>query len=411
MRIALVHNVPTGGAKRAIFEWTRRLASRHHVGVFTFSTAAHDFCDVRPFVTQHFERPFQPSVLFRSPFGRLNQLQRWRDLGRLDRLWQAVADSIDDRGYDVVLVNTCQFTCIPPILRQLSTPTVYYLHEPCGAAQPQPPCRVAGGTTWRSMADRVDPLLALYRRRLDQIQRESLQRATRLLANSRFTRTQMQVVYRLDAAVCPCGVDADMFRPLPVRRGGHVLSVGELSPRKGFDFLVESLSRLPIARRPALRLACNSGQADERRYVEDLAAAKGVALTIRVALDPQALVSEYNEAALCVYSPVHEPFGLVPLEAMACETAVIAVREGGVPDSVVHERTGLLTERDPAEFARAVDTLLSAPTVARMFGAQGRAHVLAHWTWDQSVRALETNLVEVATAGQVSVTPRRRQAS
>ena len=84
MRIALFHNTPSGGAKRAIYEWTRRLAANHLVDVYTLSSADHDFCDIRPFVEQHYIFEFQPRGLFGSPWGRLNQLQRWRDLGTFD---------------------------------------------------------------------------------------------------------------------------------------------------------------------------------------------------------------------------------------------------------------------------------------------------------------------------------------
>jgi len=89
VRVALFHNLPSGGGKRAVQEWTRRLAPMHEIDVYTLSTADHAFCDIRPFVTAHREYPFSPSRLFRSPFGRLNQLQRWRDLGRLARTGQS----------------------------------------------------------------------------------------------------------------------------------------------------------------------------------------------------------------------------------------------------------------------------------------------------------------------------------
>ena len=70
------------------------------------------------------------------------------------------------------------------------------------------------------------------------------------------------------------------------------------------------------------------------------------------------LVQLYNKAKLVVYAPYLEPFGLVPLEAMACGTPVVAVREGGVRESVIHNETGIFTERDEDMFAQAVSELL-----------------------------------------------------
>jgi glycosyltransferase involved in cell wall biosynthesis len=112
------------------------------------------------------------------------------------------------------------------------------------------------------------------------------------------------------------------------------------------------------------------------------------------------LAIEYNKARLCVYAPVKEPFGLVPLEAMACGTPVVGVREGGVSESVRHGETGLLTERDPRQFAEAIISLLNDPERRTQCGCQGRIFVEKQWQWEQSVRDLERHLTEVARCRQ-----------
>ena len=134
MRIALFHNLPSGGAKRAVYEWTRRLAKNHAIDVYTLSTADHDFCDIRPFISRHNITEFASNKLYDSPFGRLNQLQRRRDLEELTELSKQIAKAIDIGGYDVFFAHTCQFAVIPTVLQFLETPSVYYLHEPFGHA-------------------------------------------------------------------------------------------------------------------------------------------------------------------------------------------------------------------------------------------------------------------------------------
>jgi glycosyltransferase involved in cell wall biosynthesis len=255
----------------------------------------------------------------------------------------------------------------------------------------------------RRVLNRIDPLPSLYRHRLDAGQRRGLAAGVRLLANSAFTSARMGEAYGIGhPPVCPYGVDGDAFRPLPDHpRGGHVLSVGELSPRKGFLFLVDALGRLPEARRPALRLACNAVRDDERARVEQRAHQSGVRLEVAVGLTTDDLVREYNRAALCVYAPHQEPFGLVPLEAMACGTAVVGVDEGGVRESVLHGRTGLLAPRDADAFAQAVGHLLDDPARATEYGRQGRVHVLGRWTWDRSTAAIEAQLRGVVEGGPV----------
>src|SRR5262245_41716752 len=113
MRIALFHNVPSGGAKRAIYEWVRRLAPNHSIEAYTLSGADHSFCDIRPLVRKHRVFDFRARRLLRSPLGRLNQLQRWRDLHELTLVSHEIAEAINSGSYDIVFANTCLYTTIP----------------------------------------------------------------------------------------------------------------------------------------------------------------------------------------------------------------------------------------------------------------------------------------------------------
>lgn len=398
MRIALFHNTPSGGAKRAIFEWTRRLAVNHQIDVYTLSSADHDFCDIRPFVQQHHVFDFTPRRLFNSPWGRLNQLQRWWDLGELTQLEQEIAARIDTGNYDLVFAHTCQFTFIPLVLQFVQTPSLYYLHEPFGRQFTRHFQRPYLNTNYvRQTIDRFDPLIDLYHHRLDQLQRKSIYQVGRLLANSQFTREHMNNEFALETPVCHCGVNWEGFRYIPdSQKKDFVLSVGELSPRKGFDFLIESLGYIPKAERPKLKIACNSVVSEEKLFIENLAIELDVELEILLSLDMAELTTQFNQARLCLYAPVLEPFGLVPLEAMACGTPVVGVCEAGVKESVVHQQTGLLVERDPAQFAEAVCFLLANSALAAEYGRNGREHVLRNWTWEQSVAELESHMAACA---------------
>lgn len=400
MRIALFHNVPSGGAKRAIHEWTRRLAGRHEIRVYTLSTADAGFCDIRPFVSAHEEFHFAPSRPFESPFGRLNQLLRWTDLTRLLALGRKIAARIDRAGVDVVFANTCQFTFVPTLLLYVSRPAVYFLHEPFGRAATVPSPRSGISRTWRSRLDGADPLIRLYRGRLRRTQDAIVSGPTRFLANSAFTACRMRAAYGVSPSICPVGVDVAAFRPANgAVKGRHVLAVGELTPRKGFGFLVEALGHIPSGSRPALRLVCNSADDRERARVEELARQRLVRLEVRTHLSTPQVAHEYSEAALFVCAALEEPFGLAPVEAMACGTPVVAVREGGVAESVLHDRTGLLVERDAEVFGAAVQRLLANPARCREYGENARAHVEANWGWDKSVAALEAHLREAVRLG------------
>jgi glycosyltransferase involved in cell wall biosynthesis len=397
MRIAIYHDLPSGGAKRALFEWVRRLIERHEVDVFTSSTADHEFCDIRPFSRNYNVFEFSPRKLFGSPLGRLNQLQRWRDLNSLDRLSRDIAIEINNGAYDVLFAHPSIVTIAPLVLLYTTLPSVYYLHEPFGNKFVHN-TRATNLLTpaWKGTLDHYDPLIKLYQNKLGMLRQQSVRKADLLLSNSEFTREHMRVAYGVDATICHVGVDIEVFYKMAgIKQEDFVFSVGELSPRKGFDFVIRSLGKIPSEHRPALKLACNSILPVEKEYIQGLAREQNVDLEILFNLNSDQLRLLYKRAKLCVYAPVMEPFGLVPLEAMACGSAVVGVREGGVMESVVHGYTGLLIERDIDKFGSAILDLLKNPILSAKLGEQGRRHVEENWTWDKSVGELEQHLYRI----------------
>jgi glycosyltransferase involved in cell wall biosynthesis len=398
MRIAIFHNLPSGGGKRALFEWVQRLSKKHWIDVYTLSTADHAFCDLRSMVNSYQIIEFKPHKLFRSPLGRLNQFQRWQDLGDLTRLGQGIAKKINSDSYDIVFAHPCLFTSIPTFLQFIDINAVYYLHEPFGRNFSRPFHRpYLKKNKGRKLLDRFDPWINLYNNRLSSLQLKSIQNTKLLLSNSSFTTEQIKREFGQYAPTCNYGVDSENFYPMPeLKQVNRVISVGELTPRKGFDFVVESLSHIPAQERPHLVLACNFIDPSEEAYIQELSERFEVSLEVLTNLSASELAVEYNKAQLCVYAPVLEPFGLVPLEAMACGTAVVGVKEGGVQESILHGRTGLLVERNPKKFAQAVQHLLSNPGLASDYGRNGREHVVKNWTWENSTLKLEEYLIACA---------------
>jgi glycosyltransferase involved in cell wall biosynthesis len=404
VKIAVFHDLPSGGGKRALYELSLRLARAHAVDVFTLSTADPVFGDLRAIARRHSVYDFAPLAPFDRPFGRLNQWQRWRDLHRLTALAQRIARDVDAQRYDVLFAHPCMWTQAPLLLSHLRTPALYYCAEPPRVLyDPFLRTRAVGV---RGALDRVDPLIPLYRSALRTHDRQATRRAKRVLVNSRFTQAQVAGIYGIAPHVCYLGVDTHAFRPdLSVVRQPYVLSVGALQSTKGFDFLIKSLGHLPAESRPALRIVANSELRRERQSLERLAADLGVTVAIEVGVGQETLVQRYREATLFVYAPVNEPFGLVTLEAMACATPVVAVGEGGVRETVLDGETGVLAERDPEQFAQAVRALLADPRRRAQLGQQGRVRVEQHWSWDASTVQVEEHLRAVAADTRAAGTP------
>lgn len=393
----MYHNLPSGGGKRALFEMTRRLADRHEISIFSLSTADHEFCDLRPYCAGHTVDSFQPLPLARRPFGRINQAIRVLDLARLARLERQMASRIDRGGYDLVFVHNCQFSVAPAILRFSGTPTVYYCQEPPRLAyEPRVERPHNQQSAAKRFAGRLDPLPSLYRAALRHSDRASTLSASVVLVNSYYSRETVYRIYGIFSHVCPLGVDSGHFRPLNARKENRVLSVGALTPNKGFDWIVRALAVIDPVRRPSLQLISNFVDPAEDGYLRRLASESAVSLEIRVGVSEEELVLAYNRAMVTAYTPIMEPFGFVPLESMACGTPIVGVKEAGVRETVRDGETGLLVDRDPAALARAIESLLCDPDHAQELGRNGRLHVVNEWTWDHSVDTLEGFLAQAA---------------
>jgi glycosyltransferase involved in cell wall biosynthesis len=137
----------------------------------------------------------------------------------------------------------------------------------------------------------------------------------------------------------------------------------------------------------------------EEVFLTELAATLGVRLTLRAGIGDDELVRIYNEALLTVYAPRQEPLGLVTLESMACGTPVVGVGEAGVRETVVHGETGVLVDRDPDRFGRAVESLLDDEPRRAAYGRRGIAYVATDWNWEVALVGLEAQLAEAAGRG------------
>jgi D-inositol-3-phosphate glycosyltransferase len=199
-------------------------------------------------------------------------------------------------------------------------------------------------------------------------------------------------------SVVPCGVDLEHFTPWPRRDASQsapericryrLLSVGRLVPRKGYEIIIEALTWLPETE---LLIAGGAGSGDatpepERDRLVAVAERLGVADRVRLIgqvarADMPALL---RSADLVVCSPWYEPFGIVPLEAMACGVPVVGSAVGGMLDTVVDSVTGALVRpRDPVALAEAVGPLLESPSRRAEFARAALERVRGCYSWNR----------------------------
>ncbi|WP_055490896.1 glycosyltransferase [Streptomyces sp. TP-A0356] len=199
--------------------------------------------------------------------------------------------------------------------------------------------------------------------------------------------------------IVPCGVDTERFTPRgpAAERGSHpyrLLQLGRLVPRKGAAVSIAALALLPdtelvvVGGPPADRLDDDP----EVRRLRGIAREAGVADRVRFTggVPSQEVPPLLRGADVVVCPADYEPFGIVPLEAMACGRPVVASAVGGQLDTVADPSTGrLVPPRDPGALARAVGELLADPEARAACGAAGRRRVLRRYGWGRVAAATE----------------------
>jgi len=204
------------------------------------------------------------------------------------------------------------------------------------------------------------------------------------------------------------GIDLQQYRKNPatdalIKRGvdpskPFVLFVGRITRQKGIIHLVNAIPEID----PALQVVLCAGAPDTKEIgqemtdrVAEVSAGRANVIWIQEMLPREDVIQFYSHAAVFCCPSVYEPFGIINLEAMACETAVVASAIGGIPEVVVPGATGLLVDLklkdgsfdpvDPAQFshdlATAINQVALDPALRKTFGANGRKRVEDHFSW------------------------------
>ncbi|GAA1990389.1 glycosyltransferase family 1 protein [Terrabacter lapilli] len=205
------------------------------------------------------------------------------------------------------------------------------------------------------------------------------------------------------ATVVPCGVDTDVFRPyaVPPRERPRLLSIGRLVERKGVGNAIEALAAVPdvdlvVAGGP------HPSQLDtdpEIRRLREVARRFRVEdrVTFLGGVGRDDVPRLMNEADIVVAVPWYEPFGIVPVEAMACGRPVVGSAVGGLLDTVLPGQTGeLVPPRRPDALAGVLRRLVADEETREAYGRAGRDRAVALYRWSCVAAATEDVYADVA---------------
>ena len=224
------------------------------------------------------------------------------------------------------------------------------------------------------------------------IEKTAVESAHRVIAVSHKMREDILEYFKADPArvvVIHNGIDPDQFRRTTDRdaldrlgvRAPYVLFVGRITDQKGIFHLLEAALALPAGVQVVLcASAPDTPEIEERlrRAVTGQPNVKWINEMVPVPVVTQL----YSHAAVFCCPSVYEPFGLINLEAMACEAPVVASGVGGILEVVEDGKTGLLVPpAQPAALAEALTRVLGNPDLARDMGKAGRRRVEEKFAW------------------------------
>lgn len=200
------------------------------------------------------------------------------------------------------------------------------------------------------------------------------------------------------------GVDVDRFKPTTDSallnelgiNGRYAIFVGRITRQKGLAHLLRAWQNVPAE----YGLVLAAGSPDEetignevKALIEELQKTRPNVIWIPEMLPHEKLCALLTSADLFICPSIYEPLGIVNLEAMACETAVLATRVGGIPEVVADGSTGKLVNYAgdgitlENELSAAIIELMKEPALLKQFGEAGRKRAAAEFGWPAVARA------------------------
>ena len=240
------------------------------------------------------------------------------------------------------------------------------------------------------------------------VEKLALENADRIVAVSRHAREDILKHFQVQpdrVKVIHNGIDLDIYRSVrtdATRKafgitGDYVLFVGRVSRQKGMGHLIDAMKLVD----PGITCVCCTSAPDTRELEKEIAAKVAEeprVIWINSLLREDQYVELYSNAFCFSCPSVYEPFGIINLEAMACETPIVASSVGGILETVVDGETGILVEPgNPKVIADGINTFARNRDLARRYGKNGRKRVEELFSWAsiaQKTRSLYEEVVD-----------------
>lgn len=346
MRVAIYHNLPDGGAIRALFELVKYSYDQVEYDLYQLAPLDESSrYDLRPYIKncRSYNFSYKPS--------RLDLLTEViTQFSKLRNLQEEIAKDIDSNNYDAVFVHHCAIAQTPFLLEHLKTRSLYFIQEPR---------RLSFEREFYDRSKLMVPITiripwAVRQKILKGLDIKNAQRSSEALCNSYFAQKGIRKAYGINAKVCYLGIDSDCFTYKKSVRKNQIVVVGTLHPAKGQDLAIRSLAQTAHRNMQLIFIYENY---DERYKAEliKLSDRLKVNIIFKQGITDAELVHTYQESKLTLAVATKEPFGFTPIESAACGTPTVAVSEGGYVETIVENENGFICERNEASIANTIE--------------------------------------------------------
>lgn len=404
MKIAIWHNLPSGGGSRALNYHINGLHQRNHqIEIWSNSPDADGFIQIPNGIKVH-----------KIPFIRTEKInlgdqiksfffEKDQNMLAMEAHCQQCADEINLGGFDVLFANSCFYYAVPFIGNYIKIPKVLYHGEPfrffyeslprlVWEAPPGAAGRVLQRSYWLPFLE------DLWVERKNRVQlreeRKNYEAFDKVLVNSIYSAESCLKAYGSPAEVCYLGIDSTIFNENNISSSDYVIGLGNFYVNKNPRLAIEAIAEME-QNKPKLIWVANMIDKAYSEEMVQLALTLGVSFEIKTMVSDSELVNLLSNALCMIYTSQLEPFGFAPLEANACGTPVIALQEGGVKETIIDNKNGFLSNRNPKNIAKHLDFLIKNLDLRQEMGSFAAKYVRTEWTLDKCTNNIENALKSV----------------
>lgn len=374
------HFTLSGGAGKFVLETGKRLAQKgYQVKVISITTV--------PTIVQN----YQPEIEFINIGGPLSsQVSFWLMFPvSCWRVWQAI------RPLPKVILFPQVFPAnwwgfVIKLFRP-TIPLVWMCQEPSAFIHSRAWIAAVPSRFIRNALVILNPILSL-------IDRTLARSSDFVICNSQYSFQQARQVYNFPKTkmfVAHLGMDPKGFQAGKAKRALNIVTVSRLSHFKNIDDIIRAVALLHQEKSPIQLQIVGDGEArlSLEKLVKELGLQKSIQFVGEVS-DPKIVAQYFKQARAFVLASVNEPFGIAPVEAMACGTPAIVTNTGGTQETVIDGRTGYYFKpRDPQDLAQKLKQVLKNDTTFSQLSAAAAKRAKT-FTWDETTRKVARVLAQ-----------------